>query len=1307
MNSFLKKSLISLAAASVLTTGAVADTTWSTTNSTGVNVSAGANKSLTALSTIMTETLTGTIAADTVVTFALDNGTFQDVTLTAQGDEVAIPDDYNTTVTVAEDTDTDSTATQTVKLYNVSTGTISSISFDMTDGNLATAEGASLLSAINTAITSAASHGASNDIVTLDPTKAVFFGANVTAAADLAALTYSLPIKNIVTVTEDTGTDSIVTQTVKLIDVINNTEKSITFDMTTGNAVATEATSLVTAINTAVPKAATSAAGVVTLNPAKAYFHTVTTVAAGADLAGLAYSGTQGVFSTSTGIKTIVTTAENTTAAPSGAIKLSAIKIDTTGVAADTVINLSASGTNVSTDALKVATVVAPTVAVGTRTPKDTLGVTATGVELENADIPLTENVIGAMEDGAKIVLTLPSTVSFVDTASKNIINVGASGATATDKDGDTAGTNGEISGTNNEILTYIIEAASTSTQAITLEDLVITTASSNVGDLNVTLKVINTDSSSGSAVETEIFNDTVKLAEIVNSGVKVSVADNDTSTVDVIDVPKMSIGRTAMTVKDITIAASLENAIDTADTTTVANKTINISLPSGVTINTAPTILTETTFGDTTFNEASNLLTTVANVGDSIITLSLDSAKTIEAIKLSGLKVSLSNDVAAGDLAMTIAGSIFDVDGYVAPSSAISFGTAVATSINVNENTAELALVGGVNETYGTQAADVKANLQIVENEIASLNGGLKTIVLTTPTGCTFNGVPDVAVKAGTGTGLTFTNSKNSEVSTDKTTATFYVNTTSTKEATLTFDDDANNNYIVLDCSNVTTPQALTMNVAGTAGIASTDVEVATLSYATDTVTVAPIPELTKDEVNQVLAEVKITELIDQIKDDSAGEIKFLLPSGVSFAGVGHTVDFGTNTAHSTDGVTVETVDTTSKEYQIETTFGTNDTLIMTVEDTTASKKDDYKFKFKANIAGSAADGALILKVRNPETGEFSNATIGSAGIKPADLTVGYIGTIPTMVAATDADVKAGETATVVPTEATGTVTYTSSDEAVATVDAAGTVTVVAEAAEDATVTITATDSLTAQEVTTVVTVAAAEPVATMVAAAAVSVKAGETATVVPTDSTGTVTYVSSDETVATVDAAGLVTVLADAAEAATVTITATDATTSQEVTTVVTVAAADVVEPEPEEPTAIELVEEAIIANGSAAVDGSFAYYEFSEDAPSNWTYTTAAGATYQLNPSNGTASSPFGWTATDVTPNDSQFDFIHYGAGAFDWVLFTADCGSVYKLAETAPGESFSYDVDGDGDTDALNLTCSTTDGQVTFTDRKSVV
>jgi len=121
---------------------------------------------------------------------------------------------------------------------------------------------------------------------------------------------------------------------------------------------------------------------------------------------------------------------------------------------------------------------------------------------------------------------------------------------------------------------------------------------------------------------------------------------------------------------------------------------------------------------------------------------------------------------------------------------------------------------------------------------------------------------------------------------------------------------------------------------------------------------------------------------------------------------------------------------------------------------------------------------------------------------------------------------------------------------------------------------------------------------------------------------------------------------------------------------------------------------------------ISGYFKYYDFNNNGaydPNDWAYKSAStGNVYQLLGTTPDEANPFGWKAVegvDVTPPYSWL-FVHYGDGPFDWAVVKPDCSKVFKLAGATENHTFSYDVDGDGTFDQLNLTCTIENGQIVF-------
>jgi endonuclease YncB( thermonuclease family) len=146
-----------------------------------------------------------------------------------------------------------------------------------------------------------------------------------------------------------------------------------------------------------------------------------------------------------------------------------------------------------------------------------------------------------------------------------------------------------------------------------------------------------------------------------------------------------------------------------------------------------------------------------------------------------------------------------------------------------------------------------------------------------------------------------------------------------------------------------------------------------------------------------------------------------------------------------------------------------------------------------------------------------------------------------------------------------------------------------------------------------------------------------------------------------------------------------------------------------------AIDIIKISVLSHNDGEYDitGYFAYYHFSNDSKSNWTFTFSdkyGGATYQLlgdtSEENIQKMGIFGWVRRDVTPNDPMFYMVRYDSTPFGWLIFDTDadgnCKNIYKLSGQDPiTKSFSYDIDGDGKADVISdLKCKISGSKVRF-------
>lgn len=115
-------------------------------------------------------------------------------------------------------------------------------------------------------------------------------------------------------------------------------------------------------------------------------------------------------------------------------------------------------------------------------------------------------------------------------------------------------------------------------------------------------------------------------------------------------------------------------------------------------------------------------------------------------------------------------------------------------------------------------------------------------------------------------------------------------------------------------------------------------------------------------------------------------------------------------------------------------------------------------------------------------------------------------------------------------------------------------------------------------------------------------------------------------------------------------------------------------------------ETVKTALITEGFYTVSGTFGSYDFSDaETAFDWAFTTADGASYQLQGKSPNDNDVFGWKAVDITTPDPAWYMFALGADVdgdggqkFDWVLLSTDLGhkAAYKLAGVSGSGTFEY-------------------------------
>jgi fibronectin type 3 domain-containing protein len=115
-------------------------------------------------------------------------------------------------------------------------------------------------------------------------------------------------------------------------------------------------------------------------------------------------------------------------------------------------------------------------------------------------------------------------------------------------------------------------------------------------------------------------------------------------------------------------------------------------------------------------------------------------------------------------------------------------------------------------------------------------------------------------------------------------------------------------------------------------------------------------------------------------------------------------------------------------------------------------------------------------------------------------------------------------------------------------------------------------------------------------------------------------------------------------------------------------------------------ETVADALIAEGSYTIGGTFGQHDFENVVPAfDWAFTTTGGTSYQLQGNAPTAGDVFGWKVADIpmpTPAWYMFalnsDIDGDGSPKFDWVLVYTDMSNkqVYKLSGVSATGNFLY-------------------------------
>jgi len=533
-------------------------------------------------------------------------------------------------------------------------------------------------------------------------------------------------------------------------------------------------------------------------------------------------------------------------------------------------------------------------------------------------------------------------------------------------------------------------------------------------------------------------------IANAVQDGATVIQEDNNATKYTATSVVP---GRTLQSLVDINITELFASSFAT---TSGANQ-ITLTLPTGYTYTSAPvaTIYTQnttTTADNVTLNAAisSNVATIQFNTAAGDIDL-LTSTSTKEVVNVSAIKVSVPSTATEAEVVtIALAGNMLSSTKTLDVTS-INAGTVVTTVAAVNELNTTVGTVG-----TATSIGNGYTAFDINETFIGQLTAG-NSITVTLSDGAF---APDTT-QSTTDASLTLSDPVGSD---GNKTITYTVSSASTA-----LPAGSRIHLPKVALTTVTAAKTVTATIGGTAGVTgSINVVKTELGNSTKANSIVSV---TKGSVDVTAGELQITEGIASGFGATTTGYKLIAPVGISFTGK----YYDSNKLQTSAGTaTYSAYSTTASNGVVSTTFNTNDTLAINLPAVTAYI-DGIKIKPVVNVNTTSVDGVQGIQIKD----------INSSGvIATTGLNLAYVGTIPTLTAAADATVAAAGTTSVVPTNATGTVTYVSADTAIATVDAAGTVTVDTNATAAATVVITATDSLTAQAASTTITVGTPAPV-------------------------------------------------------------------------------------------------------------------------------------------------------------------------------------------------------------------------------------
>ncbi|MDI6800284.1 MAG: copper amine oxidase N-terminal domain-containing protein [Actinomycetota bacterium] len=381
------------------------------------------------------------------------------------------------------------------------------------------------------------------------------------------------------------------------------------------------------------------------------------------------------------------------------------------------------------------------------------------------------------------------------------------------------------------------------------------------------------------------------------------------------------------------------------------SDKTITITLPSGVTFASVPIV----TLSSGNLALVSN--TASLSGSDSVANWTVRTESTTATTLTISPSLNLSSNASLGDLKVYIGGTAGATSGYLKIATIKSDATGTTNSCSSPSN-----LIQGVTN----QAA---AYFTIAENAAKVLKTD-KTIVVTLPKGATFASAPTTLILSGN----IILKDATATLSGSDTTATWTVKTPSTTASTIKIISK-----ITLD-STIALGD-LKVKVSGTAGVTEGDLKIGTVVAASTgtTNTCLSYPVLVKGGSNQAVGTIKIKENgLAVLKVNKT--LTITLPSGASFANAPVASIYSGNITLVNNTAALSSSDTIATwTIKTESTTASTISIAPKINLTATFATGDLK----ATIGGGAGATSGVLKIGSVDVMKQSIFVIGDSTYK------------------------------------------------------------------------------------------------------------------------------------------------------------------------------------------------------------------------------------------------------------------------------------------------------------------------------------